>query len=540
MKIITFLILCLLSTSTFATDINAVKEISTSLTAIKEAIKNATEPTQNSKTCIAQVIPETKIDLLKEIKFFSKTLKENKLNSTNCALTLHKMYDDLYRITPAQFNQEKLKKDANAIMDEIFTAKLTLRKNLENMEKSGDVNPECVSSVRDIFRASIFLSEFIGEHFTKVPTNELVFQGGSTALSINPEFGKNLELKSGDILVSRGNAFVSGAIARIGDSDGNFSHVALVYIDPETKKAYTVEAHIEVGVVVAPIEKYLGDGKARSTVFRQKDEKLAAEAAKKMFERAKKASDSGHNIPYDFGMLLEGKDKKSSTADTELFCSEVAYEGYKEASGGKFVLPKYPTGMHMKNPAFKNALGIKTNETFAPSDMEVDTRFAVVAEWRNLQKTEKSRMTDAIITKMYDYMEKDRYVLKNTTADAIKRDLVYVGRHLPLFSSLLKDKLPTNMTRSTLGTMIAMDKTAEPILEKLTTANNEQKSKTGYAFTAKEMAAYIDQLTEDDKKTYKTYEAYKKQRAINVFDEKQDDAPTAPPKPLFHTTFHAK
>lgn len=540
-KIIFFNLLGLLllnTASLFADDNKVAKEINSSLKEVSQTIQNITQPTLSSKTCATNGADSKSIDLLMEIQSFKKNIKENPLNNSNCVSVLEKLYGQLYRISPTKFDQEKIKTQADAIINEVFTTKLELRKSLENMEKNGEVTPECISSFRDIFRASIFLSEYIGEHFTSIPDNNRVFEGGPKELEINPEFGDKLELKSGDILVSRGDAFVSGAIARIGDSDGNFSHVALVYVDPETKKAYTIEAHIEVGVVVAPLEKYLADGKVRSTVFRQKDEKLAQDAAKKMYERAKKATESGKNIPYDFSMLLEGKDRKSRPADKELFCSEVAYEGYKEASDGKLILPKHPTGMHMKNPAFKNALGITTNETFAPSDMEVDTRFAEVAEWRNLKKTEKSRMTDAIITRLYDYMEKDGYVFKNTAGDVIKRDVVYVGRHLPLFGSLLKEKLPTNMSLSTIGTMIAMDKTAEPILEKLTQASNENKQKTGFAFTAKEMAAYIDNLKVEDKKTYETYKAYQREQAIRTLEGDQDSSVTAPPASLFHARFH--
>ena len=55
----------------------------------------------------------------------------------------------------------------------------------------------------------------------------------------------DIEVHSGDLLVSRGGAEVSALISRGNDCPGNFSHVALIYIDPKFNKPYLIEAHIE-------------------------------------------------------------------------------------------------------------------------------------------------------------------------------------------------------------------------------------------------------------------------------------------------------
>jgi hypothetical protein len=60
-----------------------------------------------------------------------------------------------------------------------------------------------------------------------------------------------VRIHSGDILVSRGGAPVSALIARGNDYPGNFSHVALVYIDPDSHVPRVIEAHIERGVVIS-------------------------------------------------------------------------------------------------------------------------------------------------------------------------------------------------------------------------------------------------------------------------------------------------
>lgn len=60
-------------------------------------------------------------------------------------------------------------------------------------------------------------------------------------------------------MLSRGGAPTSALISRGSDYPGNFSHVALVYVDPKTKVASIIEAHIEVGVAIASLEEYMND-----------------------------------------------------------------------------------------------------------------------------------------------------------------------------------------------------------------------------------------------------------------------------------------
>jgi len=54
-----------------------------------------------------------------------------------------------------------------------------------------------------------------------------------------------ITVHSGDLLVSRGGAEVSALISRGNDFPGNFSHVALIYVEETTQTPYLIEAHIE-------------------------------------------------------------------------------------------------------------------------------------------------------------------------------------------------------------------------------------------------------------------------------------------------------
>ena len=428
-------------------------------------------------------------DLGEGIRMFRAGIASPEFNAATCASFLNAIYDNLWRASPGHFDLAAARSDAGALVRAIFDAKLDLRRQLARLESTGSVPRDCVTAMRNTMRASLFMSEYLAEQFIPAARAARVFAGGEPSLLLNPQFGPALAPQSGDVLLSRGDAFVSGAIARLGDVDGNFSHVALVYVEPRTQEIVTIEAHIEIGAVVAPLEKYLTDGKSRAAVFRHPDAKLAAEAARLMFERVRQASAGGSNIPYDFGMVMDGPQ-----ADAELFCSEVASVGYALASRGGLQLPRYRTVLRMKNDEFLKAIGIAAEASFAPSDLEVETRFALVAEWRNLAKTQRSRMTDAVLTHLYWAMDERGYRLRNTTGDALKRDLAYTTRQLPLVGALLEERFPRNMPRRTLGMMLALDRTAEAMLARLEQANAEQVRRTGMAMTGAQMQAFLRAL----------------------------------------------
>ena len=75
---------------------------------------------------------------------------------------------------------------------------------------------------------------------------------------------EDVRVHSGDIVLSRGDAPTSALIARGNPFPGNFSHVAIVHVEPESGKTTVIEALIERGVVTRSAEDFL-PGEAPST-----------------------------------------------------------------------------------------------------------------------------------------------------------------------------------------------------------------------------------------------------------------------------------
>jgi hypothetical protein len=210
---------------------------------------------------------------------------------------------------------------------------------------------------------------------------------------------RGITLHSGDILVSRGGAPTSALIARGSDFPGNFSHVALLYVNPETRKAQVIEALIEYGVQINSLEDYFKDKKLRILVLRLRpglpalaaNPDLAHEAAKDMYELAK-----SRHIPYDFAMDWQNHQK--------MFCSEVVYAAYK--SKGVELWPALSHISAKGTAAWLADFGVRHFVTQTPADLEYDPSLAVAGEWRDVETLFKDHVDNAVTDAMLESADK--------------------------------------------------------------------------------------------------------------------------------------
>ncbi|HVP06265.1 MAG TPA: YiiX/YebB-like N1pC/P60 family cysteine hydrolase [Candidatus Acidoferrum sp.] len=205
-------------------------------------------------------------------------------------------------------------------------------------------------------------------------------------------------IHSGDILVSRGGAPTSALIARGNDYPGNFSHVALVYVNDKTNVPSVIESHIERGAVISTLDEYLKDTKLRVMVLRlrsdfpalRNDPMLPHKAALYSYTRVM----AGH-IPYDFAMDF--------TDSTKYFCSEVASAAYQKVG------VKLWMGISsMSTPGVMSwlaAFGVRHFETQEPSDLEYDPQLRLVAEWRDPETLRKDHFDNAVTDVMLESAE---------------------------------------------------------------------------------------------------------------------------------------
>ena len=343
-------------------------------------------------------------------------------------------------------------------------------------------------------------------------------------------FRRETDLKSGDLLMSRGPVFTSATIARMGDVPGQFSHIALVYVDPATHQAWVVESHIEVGVAARKIEEYFNDDNIRVVVLRANDPSIPADvparAAELMFRRVKAAQDTDNAIPYNFSLDLAKED--------ELFCSQVAYVAYRDASQGKVLLPLFQSSFAPKNRAFFDRMDISVRRSFVPNDMEVDPRFEVIAEWRNLSRIEESRSLDAVMDAFFRWSNDLDYELIGSLKSFFIRWFIHDLRRWPIFNDVLglKGRFPLNMTRDVLATIVLLDSVSEDLGKELSERNEEALSMRQFPLSSAEMTQALDRFRENDYERFRDYEAWSWKNS-----PRKGVSPPPPPFPHFHYRF---
>lgn len=200
---------------------------------------------------------------------------------------------------------------------------------------------------------------------------------------------KGITVHSGDLLVSRGGAEVSALISRGNDYPGNFSHVALLYVDSATRTPYFVEAHIEKGVAVATAGEYIADKKLRFMVMRpradlrqMRDPLLPHKAAEYMYRKALEK-----HIPYDFKMQFHDP--------SAMFCSEVGSYAYRRY--GVHLWQGVSTISSPGIVSWLHVFGVENFVTQMPSDLEYDPQLSVVAEWRDAETLLKDHIDNAVM-----------------------------------------------------------------------------------------------------------------------------------------------
>ena len=265
-------------------------------------------------------------------------------------------------------------------------------------------------------------------------------------------------LRTGDFFMTKGTTFASSVISRIGRIDNQFSHLAVVYIDDGSLfgeknkgKIYVVESEPDFGLQIVSLDHFFQNDKNRIVHYRLnwvgKDSKLtpasdvAAQAAKYLAEKAdvrentfdktktdttmkdrldnvekSTGSRSIKHIGYNFGMAMD--------EENTLFCSQIVSYGLKFAcnqpgvkcesfpelgNSGVDIFPFVQSEIVTKDNGFAQLLNITILNTFAPADAEVEPRFAMLGEWRDVSYSAYTRVQDMATTKLFQLMEQGKY-----------------------------------------------------------------------------------------------------------------------------------
>lgn len=412
-------------------------------------------------------------------------------NSKSCVEFVNKVTDYLYYlpadhfIPKSQSEVDLLKNRGLEVIDTIFKIRVRLHEKLQEFDANNELEKMCQLKIREGYQYARYSEEYLLDwlytqkvlSFKSTP----ILENSKPSTWVNEKFS-DYKLKSGDVLLIRGKSYVSAMIARIGDEEGNFSHLAIIGEDKQGKQ-YAVESLIQKGLIVTPLEKWLTQEDARVALYRQPDEALAKLAAQKIYEKATEAMKKGESIRYDFAM----DDEEHST----LFCSEVIRYAYELASDKKFIIPKYRSSVSKFGESkYPRTLGITKNHLFAPYDIEVDPRFDFIAEYRHFPLLRQVRMQDSVLQSIYSWMIEKKYDFRFAPTHSLKAIFAKIVRQF----GVAADTLPKYMPLDTIQTTVQFEAVAKALEENIYKAEAEFYKKNGYLPSFQDMMAIHEEF----------------------------------------------
>ena len=481
----------------------------------------------------ASIIPK---DITNELLRFTSRVQSARFTLETCQGILQSEFSKLnsYRFT--DFDLNAVKADAFSLSHQVFNTRMTLREkylqltrpfilqaqgqieNLSSRDQGHFAN--CAWAFRRAFRGLRVLEDYLGEAATGFPFERereksgslpamLAFEGGPSYLQWNKKFhfpGDKYVPQSGDVILSRGTASTSAAIARISDEDTNFSHLSMVWVDPSgnptSPKIETIESHIEIGSDLFSWGSYVGDGKSRAVIFRFRDPsvspeenaRVAHEAASKIRNLvAQHKVQTGQRICYDFAMNMN--DEKC------IFCSEIIRIAFNKV--GRPGVPFLPSPIQPKNRKFIQSIGVTAHVTFAPADIELDPRFELVGEWRDHRRLHRTHFMDAVLTSMYRWMDDRNYELRGSLLDKFASYFGYSVRRIPVFSLPLQTKLPLNMKREAMESVIVLNTVVNRLTDYLDEEEKKLPGPRPQRFSPFEMEEALEKFRAHDERLYR-------------------------------------
>jgi hypothetical protein len=357
------------------------------------------------------------VDLTLEVDALGTSVRS--VDAATCDASLNGAFERLAAIDPSTVDRRAL--DTTALVDQVWTIRLDAQERLIDLHADGPVPTDCITGFRRIDLASRYLIDHL-----------LLETPDARPWLTTTDLQDFDDLRAGDILVTRGAGLSSAGIAHIGRIDSQFSHNAMVHVRPDGTR-WTVEAYLERGGLVQPLETFLEHGLGRVLVLRHDDAALAAEAARLAHDRI------AHGDPIDYDEAFDDSDDGD-----ELFCSEIGPWAFAMA-GGPTDMPLHKTVFPRDvNPAMFDAMGIDRDLLSAPVDLVFDPRFRIVGEWRALDHLEEMRRHDAVVEALFHWMEEEGYALDQKWRHRTTVRIGLAVRKTPILGRLLSSMVHPN------------------------------------------------------------------------------------------------
>jgi hypothetical protein len=416
----------------------------------------------------------------------------------HCVPYLKELQTNVEAIKPSEGPEADLVGHASDLIGLLWNIRVALHKGLPGY------SAECVVEIRNTARLLRFIEDFLAEHaghITGEDPDKMDFSKQDTPVLANDPYYLRLdnadfpgfEFKNGDLMIARGTSFMSAIISRVGDISSQFSHVIMVHVDKDTHKVETIESYVGLGVGIYDLDTALKNENVRLLLLRPKDQDLASKAADFMYAKAKAAIAAGHPIPYDY--KFDFKDHAAVS------CAEVAEWAFEAGSDGKVIVPFYPSTIS-ESPSFLKRVGMSPGETFTPGDLEVDPRFDLVMEWRDLRLTRDSRVKDSILTSMLGWIDTKGYVLHDTGTSKFAGIFIWRARKTfawPLIQKIFKiEDFSKDVPQNLFQTVVLLNQIGSVFLNEMNLEDQNFEKSTGWAMTYQDLYDGLESYRQTD------------------------------------------
>jgi hypothetical protein len=442
-------------------------------------------------------------------------VRSSEFNSQSCVHYLKTLEDRILQIDVRNISKPIFEQDAQAIADTSWEIREALHRRLSEFDLP------CVNQIQSNFRQFRFVEDYILERVYQVKDlypegyqfldEELIPMKTAAPYYVFNRRAEDRALKNnvafnpGDLLISRGLSFLSAMIARLGSRGTQFSHVVMIAEDgPVTdskKKEFahtprTLESYVGSGVAFFELDEALRNENARILWLRSKDQVLAAKASKLMGDRVSALSASDDKIYYDYD--LDFKDHETMS------CAEVAQTAYEEASNGAVHIPMYENEIKGAESLLKH-IGLPSGKTFEPGDMEIDPRFELMGEFKDLRLTRDSRHKDVILSKIFEWMDTRGYQLHDSMTSKLAGGLIWKLRRTflwPLVKKILKKDFSDEVPAKMLRTVTLLEQIGTEMLKEIRQKDLEFQKRTGWPMTYQELYQVMEDFRTKDEALY--------------------------------------
>lgn len=449
-----------------------------------------------------------------DIEVIRSDLNCARIEATLPQLTEENLINDFQNSSP----QEKTK-ELILVMYHAWNLRLEINQSLINLKS-------CEKSVRQLIttlRGFEDIAGLIQSGATSMTGAEIDFQKEAIPMVQNKSFygyfTKNgffsnppVELESGDLLVTRGTSFFSATLSSITENPGDFSHFVLVHKNEQDQKIETLESYAQTGGIARyDIDFALKNENARILLLRPKFKKIAQAGAEYFYQQIlAEENKTKPRTKYDYFMDLKTQDKMT--------CSEIAYWSYLKASNGLIQIPESKSALPLTLAPILDLAKIPKEPMLSPQDMEVDSRFELLAEFRDYRLVQDTRMRDAILRNIFSWINTKEYKLHHSTNSFLLSYLIHPISKTPLWpmvKGVLNISIPKAAPKGFVRLLYQINDMSEKIYTKLAIVNSQKLQGTGFPLTKSEMDLAIENIRLKD---------------LAAYEKKQ--------KTLFHSYFH--